>query len=662
MLDYVVNHLDVDNNYLEEFRKGNNEGDAFIIIDRSKYKQLKADKILEKTFRPRPFPLFTGMRKYPLSRSDGEKLKLKDCALEMNRLFEASELKPLAEPLILLLSIFFKIENDQGLTSEDKRIFTQFIDFTQNEGIDTQKFWIDSKIQSKQKIFDPAFIDSMATFLEKLGYERKYAELFLSNSDQIFGKEFYVYTTFSESQADLNPLSYEGFKMIIDDLFHLLSAGSIRMMRMDAIKYLWKEIGEKNFDMDQGNKLIKVIRLTMELTSPSTIPLDEVNSPDPVVYAMTKEGGFAYLFGQVNTVPAAINEGDLSPLIHFNKIRDELSPGNLLAFVMLSTHDGRSVQGLGVQHENGHVTFEQFQNLVKTAESRGGKLKDRSVNPGEIAGETFRKVFMEAGFSSSMEKLYDLFDSDLRVKEDLFKLKDQKMTESSLLDELSSRLGAEVSLLRESPAINYFIQWIIYGKTVYEISSTSRSSFTETDSFGKAISPEEEAQRLALGQLFVLTQGQDVPAIYFNDLLGLENDLKQYEISGKPRDLIRHKNKLNEMVHALENDPFTMTYTRKLNSILKLRAEDNAFYPGSKQFEFYPVNNQIFLNHPWNGGDHSLILGNIVNEEREIVLDTSQLKDFSLNCVKDQLSGETFTIEKGFLNIRMKPFGYLWLK
>ena len=41
-----------------------------------------------------------------------------------------------------------------------------------------------------------------------------------------------------------------------------------------------------------------------------------------------------------------------------------------------------------------------------------------------------------------------------------------------------------------------------------------------------SLSAEEEADRLALAQLFVLTQGQDVPAIYLNDLLGLENDLK----------------------------------------------------------------------------------------------------------------------------------------
>jgi hypothetical protein len=90
MLDYVVNHLDVDNDYLEEFRKGNNDGEAFLIIYRDQYKQLIADRILEKTFRPRPFPLFTGLRKYPAYSLEGEPYTLNSCAAEMNRIFTAN--------------------------------------------------------------------------------------------------------------------------------------------------------------------------------------------------------------------------------------------------------------------------------------------------------------------------------------------------------------------------------------------------------------------------------------------------------------------------------------------------------------------------------------------------------------------------------------------
>jgi len=662
MLDYVVNHLDVDNEYLEEFRKGNNGGDGFLIIYRDKYKQLIGDRVLEKTFRPRPFPLFTGLRKYPVASLEGEITTPSTCAVEMNRIFTANELEILDSRLILFLSIYFKVENDQGLTSEDKRIFSGFEQFTEEKGIDTTSFWKVSDIQAKQKIFNAQVIDSMETFLEKLGYSAVYADIFMNDSDHIFGREFYVYTTFSESQADVNPLSFDGFKMIVDDLFHLLSSGSLSMMRMDAIKYLWKEIGSKNFDMEEGNELIKVIRLLMEISSPSTLPLDEINSPDPVVYAMSEGGGFAYLFGQVNAVPTAFNIGSLQPLIRFNKTMEELCPENLLRFVMLSTHDGRSVQGLGVQRSDGHVTIEEFYNLRDTVESRGGKPKYRSVPRGEIIGDTFRKVFIEAGYKKSMDRIYDLFNPDLIKKEDLFRLKDQNISESDLLEEISLKLDTDVRTLMGSAAIDYFIQWIIYGKTAYELCCTSRSAFSGSDSYGNTISEWEEAQRLTLAQLFVLTQGQDVPAIYLNDLLGLENDIKLYEITGKPRDLNRHKNDLNEMVNLMENDQFTKVYTDKLNMLLKLRAEDSAFFPGSDKFQFCALTDQVFMNHPWSGGSHSLILGNIVNRSSKIELDVQSIDGFNSLELTDQITGRIYKSNAGKFEIEMDPFGYLWLK
>ncbi len=662
MLDYVVNHLDVDNPYLEEFRNGNNEGDAFVIIYRDKFKQLVGDRVLEKTFRPRPFPLFTGLRKYPVASLEGENISSVTCAREMNRIFTANHMEPLDSRLIVFLSIYFKIENDQGLTSGDKRIFADFDRFIEEHHIDTTTIWNISDIQAKQRIFNKQVIDSMETFMEKLGFSARYADLFMNDSDHIFGREFYVYTTFSESQADVNPLSFDGFKMIIDDLFHLLSSGSLAMMRMDAIKYLWKEIGSKNFDMDEGNQLIKVIRILMEVTSCSTLPLDEINSPDPVVYAMAKDGGFAYLFGQVNAVPTAFNTGTLQPLIRFNKTMEELCPKNLLRFVMLSTHDGRSVQGLGVQRSDGHVTVEQFYNLKDTVESRGGKPKFRSVPRGEIIGDTFRKVFTEAGYSQSMEKLHSLFEAESIVREDIFRLKDQNMGESDLLEEISLILKVDVRTLMGSAAIDYFIQWIIKGKTAYELCCTSRSAFSTFDSEGNSITEIEEAQRLALAQLFVLTQGQDVPAIYFNDLIGLENDTESFEISGKPRDLNRHKNKLEEMKDLMANDGFTKMYIKKLNEILKLRSEDEAFYPASLQFQFKALNDGVFMNHPWHGNNHSIILGNILNKEVIVRFNIDEIDGFESETLTDKLTGLVIKQKGDFFEIILSPFQYLWLK
>ncbi|MBT3271879.1 MAG: hypothetical protein HN368_01895, partial [Spirochaetales bacterium] len=334
MLDYVVNHLDIDNKVLDAYRKGDNDGSAFLIISPARYKELKRSGEIEKTFRPRPFPLFTGLRKYPeTTTDDAEPAEL------FNTLFEEEGLPPLDPRLIDFLSIFFKVRNDQGLTALDKRTFDDFQRYAAETTADISAILIPSDLHDRQMkaVSTDLELTDVCTLLE---LPDLYAAIFADNEDAVYGEKFFIYTTFSESQADINPVSPAGFRLIIDDLFHLLSAGDLAMMRMDAIKYLWKEIGKKNFDMEEGNRLIEVIRILLELALPEMIPLDEINSPDAVVYDMAKDGGFAYLFGQVNSVPAAFNSGTLGPIERFYSMMKQRCPENLVLFVMLSTHDG----------------------------------------------------------------------------------------------------------------------------------------------------------------------------------------------------------------------------------------------------------------------------------------------------------------------------------
>lgn len=662
MLDYVVNHLDMDNSYLEEFRRGNNDGEAFLIIYRDRYRQLKADGVLDRTFRPRPFPLFTGMRKYPLTELGGVCSDPESCAAEMNRIFTANSLDPLDHRVIRFMSIYFKVENEQGLTSEERRILRSFEDYCSSAGIDTSSFWVESRIQAKQQAVDFTVLPHMEALMEKLGLDVRYADIFMNDGDHVFGREFYIYTTFSESQVDINPLSEAGFAMIIDDLFHLLSSGSLAMMRLDAIKYLWKEIGKKNFDLEEGNRFIRLIRLLLEAVSPGTLPLDEINSSDPVVYSMMAEGGFAYLFGQVNTVPVAFNEGTLMPLVSLYRTREKLAPSGFVPFVTLSTHDGRSVQGLGVQLGDGHISIEQFYRLKDTIEAEGGKPKFRSVRKGEMEGDTFRKVLTEAGLWENIRDLADLFREDLVENGDLYRLKDLPADESDLLEEMAARLDTDVRSLAGSPAIDYFIQWVVYGKTAYELCCTSRSAFTPFDPEGNCLTEEEEAARLALAQLFVLTQGQDVPAIYFNDLIGLENDRHTFSITGRPRDLNRHKNRLEELNALMNDDPFTVAYTEKLNRILELRCSDKSFRPGKGKFRFIALEDCIFINHPWYGEEHSVILGNILNRAVTVDVHRSMLDEIDQDVLTDQSEGMSFRAEGDVFTFDLEPYGYLYLK
>jgi hypothetical protein len=178
-------------------------------------------------------------------------------------------------------------------------------------------------------------------------------------------------------------------------------------------------------------------------------------------------------------------------------------------------------------------------------------------------------------------------------------------------------------------------------------------------------------RRLALAQTYVLTLGQVVPAIYFNDLLGLGNDIKSFTSTGKPRDLNRHKTHISEIDLKNPSDAFTSEYVAKINRILEIRASDTAFYPGSPDFEFRALTDTVFLNHPFAQGNHSFIAGNISDTEQTIELDIADLdgitsrnlREFGEQGLTDQLGGDRFhPDEKNVVAVVLPAYGAVWLK
>lgn len=652
MLDYVINHLDIDNPALESYRSGGLDPGCFLIITPQEYREYIENGMLEKTFRPRPFPLFTGLRKYP----DKKKSSIEEQVRNLESLFLAENIKPLPGCVAAAASIYYKIQNDQGLTLEDKRVFDTFFLWLDDQKIKKDSLFFESGIHHGFYKFTGEAGNSLNCFLELLGFGEPEIQCFLKYEEKVFGEVFYIYTTFSESQCDLNPVSTAGFRMIIDDLFFILSSGSLTMLRMDAIKYLWKEVGKVNFNMEEGDHLIEVIKLTMRLAAPEVVPLDEVNSSDPQVYNMGSGGGFYYLFGPVNAVSIAFNEQNIGPLSNVYSSMRELCSPDLLLFVMLSTHDGRSVQGLGVPDLAGHVSIEQFYDYKKVIEEQGGIPKYRSVTPGVISKDLYRKTLMEADLLVYKEELKVIFHKD---EYESVLIDEQYQDKDILLKTVSGITGKTSDELNAVPAFNFMLNWICDGKTVYELCASTRSSL----SILPKNSLQLEAKRMALAQLYVLTMGQVVPAIYFNDLFAMENDKDGYNLSGKPRDLNRHKLDLTEGKDPFKKDGFLKHYLPLLNKMITLRSEDKAFYPGSSQFEYIQLTKHVFVNHPFADSDMSLIIGNISDSVQDIQLDLSTLEHSSSgDSVFIDILNDTEISAGTILELSLSPFSAVYLK
>jgi hypothetical protein len=315
---------------------------------------------------------------------------------------------------------------------------------------------------------------------------------------------------------------------------------------------------------------------------------------------------------------------------------------------MLSTHDGRSVQGLGVDRTDGHVSISEFSDLRAVVESRGGKIKYRSVPKGRIPADTFEKICGEIGASPSA--FGDLF---LRKGEEYRLISGHA---DGLPRAIAKALGAHENDINEHPAVDFLVDWVLNGETPYELCCTSRSAFPPAD-------PETEAARLTLAQVFVLSLGQNVPAIYFNDLLGLENDFEGFSESGKPRDLNRKKNRIGDVRRNIAEDPFTRLYAKAINRAVEVRAADRAFYPGSRCFEYKPLSDTIFLNHAYARESHSLVIGNIVDRRQTVRFDLESFAEMGDGRRRfvDLLSEDNRVFEGPHIDIELAPYGAAWL-
>ncbi len=100
----------------------------------------------------------------------------------------------------------------------------------------------------------------------------------------------YVMTRFYEFQWDLNYKNPQVFNKITEVLLTLANKG-IDIFRLDAIPYMWKELGTLSMNLPQVHTLLKMMELIVEEVCPSVIFLGEaIVEPNEIVkYFGSKE-------------------------------------------------------------------------------------------------------------------------------------------------------------------------------------------------------------------------------------------------------------------------------------------------------------------------------------------------------------------------------------
>ena len=201
----------------------------------------------------------------------------------------------------------------------------------------------------------------------------------LTEFETAMGRKF-VWTTFSEDQIDLNFHNPEVTLEILDVFMRYLSRG-IEFIRLDAVAYVWKELGTSCVNLPQTHEMVKLLRIVAEYVAPYAIIVAEVNFPykDNVSYVKTRhEATMAYHFSLPPLVIDSFIHGDTAILQEETaRIRQDLPFLNFL-----SSHDGIGLLSAGEILPQG-----RFEALLETVEAHGGRISYKSTDQGNTPYE-----------------------------------------------------------------------------------------------------------------------------------------------------------------------------------------------------------------------------------------------------------------------------------
>ncbi|MDH4572338.1 sugar phosphorylase [Salinicola acroporae] len=184
----------------------------------------------------------------------------------------------------------------------------------------------------------------------------------------------HLWATFSEDQIDLNFANPDVLLEFIGILLYYVQQGA-RIIRLDAITYLWKEVGTPCVHLPQTHAIVRLLRAILDFMAPGTLLITETNvphqenmsyfglerlAPEPKVEghddespSMPDEAHMIYQFTLPPLLVHTLTSGDATTLAGWARSLPTLPPG-CTYFNFTASHDGigvRALEGLLPPHE-----------------------------------------------------------------------------------------------------------------------------------------------------------------------------------------------------------------------------------------------------------------------------------------------------------------------
>ena len=185
----------------------------------------------------------------------------------------------------------------------------------------------------------------------------------------------YLWRTFSPDQIDLNFKNPKVLIRFIKIIFNLINNG-VRIFRLDAIAYLWKENGNTCINHTNTHNIIKFIRLVCDLLKTECIIITETNLPEKEnlsYFGNNDEANWIYNFSLAPILVYSLLFEDSNKITKWSKnFPIAKLNNNYLNFI--ASHDG-----IGMRPIEGILSTNTQKKFLIRLKKNGGEFSYRKV-------------------------------------------------------------------------------------------------------------------------------------------------------------------------------------------------------------------------------------------------------------------------------------------
>ena len=185
----------------------------------------------------------------------------------------------------------------------------------------------------------------------------------------------HVWNTFSNDQIDLDFSNPDVLCEFVDILMFYVHRGA-RLVRLDAIGYLWKRLGSSCLNLPETHLVVKLLRVLLDEAAPRVKIITETNVPHDQNIAYFGEADEAHLVYQFSLPPLLLYSFVFGSSDYLQQWAMHLDPPpegtTYLNFI--ASHDG-----IGLRPLEGLVPETEVDRLVDQMHQRGGFVTMRDA-------------------------------------------------------------------------------------------------------------------------------------------------------------------------------------------------------------------------------------------------------------------------------------------